>query len=60
LRFEWDPRKRALNLRKHGVAFEDAIELFAQPYLEDPDDRLEYAEPRFVARCATASSRWCT
>ncbi len=49
MRFEWDPRKRALNLRKHGIAFEDAIELFEQPYLEDPDDRLEYGEPRFVA-----------
>lgn len=49
MRFEWDPRKRALNLRKHGIAFEDAVELFAQPYLENLDDRPEYGEPRFVA-----------
>jgi uncharacterized DUF497 family protein len=49
LSFEWDPRKRALNLRKHGIAFEDAVELFAQPYLEDLDDRPGYGEPRFVA-----------
>lgn len=47
--FEWDPRKRALNLRKHGIAFEDAVEVFAQPHLEDLDDRPEHGEHRFVA-----------
>ena len=45
---EWDPRKRALNLRKHGVAFEDAIELFERPYLEGPDHRQDYGEARFI------------
>ncbi len=45
-KFEWDPRKRALNLRKHGVAFEDAIELFERPYLEGPDHRQDYGESR--------------
>jgi uncharacterized protein len=49
LGFEWDPRKKALNLRKHGIAFEDAVEVFAQPHLEDLDDRAKYDEPRFVA-----------
>jgi uncharacterized DUF497 family protein len=29
LRFEWDPRKAAANLRKHGVSFEDAQTVFA-------------------------------
>lgn len=23
--FEWDPKKAAINLRKHGVAFADAV-----------------------------------
>lgn len=49
MRYEWDPRKRAVNLRKHGIAFEDAVEIFARPYLENLDDRPEYGEPRFVA-----------
>jgi uncharacterized protein len=49
LRFEWDPRKRALNLRKHGIAFEDAVEIFEQAYLEDLDDRPGYGESRVVA-----------
>lgn len=25
MEFEWDPRKSAANLRKHGVAFSDAV-----------------------------------
>lgn len=48
LKFEWDPRKRSLNLRKHGIAFEDAIELFERPYLEGPDDRRDYGEARWI------------
>ena len=24
MRFEWDPKKAAVNLRKHGVSFEEA------------------------------------
>jgi hypothetical protein len=28
MRFEWDPRKAASNLRKHGVAFQEAATVF--------------------------------
>lgn len=28
LSFEWDPRKAAANIRKHGVSFEDACTVF--------------------------------
>lgn len=31
MEFEWDRTKAEQNLRKHGVAFEDAIELFDDP-----------------------------
>lgn len=31
LRFVWDPRKEALNQRKHGVRFTEAITVFADP-----------------------------
>ena len=27
-RFEWDPAKATRNLRKHGVSFEDATDVF--------------------------------
>jgi len=29
--FTWDPRKAASNLSKHGVAFEEAATVFADP-----------------------------
>jgi uncharacterized DUF497 family protein len=28
---EWDPAKAAENLRKHGVSFDEAIEVFGDP-----------------------------
>jgi uncharacterized protein len=31
LQFEWDPRKAAVNLRKHGVAFPEATTVFGDP-----------------------------
>jgi hypothetical protein len=40
LRFEWDPRKAAANLDKHGVSFEEASSVFRDPLsatLSDPD-----------------------
>jgi uncharacterized DUF497 family protein len=46
--FEWDLRKSSLNLRKHGIALEDAVALFNHPYLERPDDRHDYGEERWI------------
>jgi uncharacterized DUF497 family protein len=31
LHFEWDPKKAASNLRKHGVSFIEASEVFNDP-----------------------------
>lgn len=31
MRFEWDPGKAAVNLRKHEVSFEEAAECFTDP-----------------------------
>ena len=31
MKFEWDPKKAALNLKKHGVSFEDASAVFGDP-----------------------------
>lgn len=38
--FEWDAEKAAVNLRKHGVAFQEALTVFADPLAgihDDPD-----------------------
>ena len=49
LRFEWDPHKAALNLRKHGVSFEDAVGVFSDErarLIDDPDHSID--EERFL------------
>ena len=39
MRFEWDPAKAAANRRKHGVSFETAARVFADPYALFEQDR---------------------
>ena len=49
LRFEWDQRKAASNLRAHGVSFGEATTVFSDPLsvtISDPDHSA--AEVRFV------------
>lgn len=38
LSFEWDPRKAAYNVRKHGVSFEEAVQVFGDPLARIFDD----------------------
>lgn len=48
--FEWDDAKAALNLRKHGIAFEDAAYVFLDPGRIDMlDDRDDYGEERWLS-----------
>jgi len=47
IRFEWDESKALLNLRKHGVAFDDAIRVFADPFALMKQDRIEGGELRW-------------
>jgi uncharacterized protein len=40
VRFEWDLKKAAVNLKKHGVTFQEAGTVFGDPLaitFEDPD-----------------------
>ena len=40
LRFEWDPKKAAANLRKQGMSFEDTQTVFSDEngkLIDDPD-----------------------
>ncbi|PJI46535.1 MAG: hypothetical protein CTR55_23420 [Pseudomonas sp.] len=47
--FEWDEAKNQANIRKHGIDFNDVMELFQQPYLAQRDDREDYAEERWIS-----------
>lgn len=47
--FEWDFEKSQSNLRKHGVSFEMASEVFFdENAFSLQDDRLDYNEPREI------------
>lgn len=48
MRFEWDDEKNAENIRKHGIDFADAVQIFAGPLLEAVDARYDYGEDRFI------------
>ncbi|GJM43435.1 MAG: hypothetical protein DHS20C21_02770 [Gemmatimonadota bacterium] len=58
LRFEWDKRKAAANLRKHGVSFAEAESVFSDEralLLEDPAH--SSSEDRFVLLGLSATLR---
>ncbi|HWT03283.1 MAG TPA: BrnT family toxin [Pyrinomonadaceae bacterium] len=49
MRFEWDEKKAASNLARHGVSFEEAATVFGDPLsdtFDDPDHSAE--ERRFI------------
>jgi uncharacterized protein len=58
LKFEWDPKKAASNLRKHSVSFEEAASVFddllATVY-EDPDHSVH--EKRYLTIGTSAKGR---
>ena len=47
IRFEWDPVKADSNRRKHGVSFETALRIFADPFALTEQDRIEGGEQRW-------------
>jgi uncharacterized protein len=49
IKFEWDEKKRKINLEKHGVDFEDAKAFFNEPYIVKQDGRFDYGEERYIA-----------
>lgn len=47
--FQWDPEKAVSNVKKHGVSFEEAVSVFADPLavtIDDPDHSI--GESRFL------------
>jgi len=45
----WDPAKAEANLRKHGVAFQDAARVFLDPFIVTTPDERDFGEPRFFS-----------
>jgi uncharacterized DUF497 family protein len=51
--FSWDPRKAAANSEKHGISFEEAMTVFADPEALDWEDdahSLEEARSKRLGR----------
>ena len=46
MRFEWDERKNALNIKKHGISFSEAKTIFDDIVFTSFDDRFDYGEIR--------------
>ncbi|MCI0606597.1 BrnT family toxin [bacterium] len=49
VRFEWDPKKAAANLKKHRISFEEATTVFFDEnalFINDPDHSVD--EQRFI------------
>ena len=47
--FEWDDEKQLSNVRKHGIDFLDAKEIWRGHVLEIPSVQNHHGEDRFVA-----------
>jgi uncharacterized protein len=47
VRYVWDPAKAASNIRDHGISFETAIRVFADPFHASELDRIEGGEYRW-------------
>ena len=47
MRFTWSERKRAINLKDHGLDFIDAARVFEGSTYTFEDDRFDYGEQRF-------------
>ena len=58
MQFEWDQRKAAANLSKHGVTFEEASTVFGDPLaLSFSDLDHSYDEHRFLTFGLSSSGR---
>ena len=58
MRFEWDPKKAATNLRKHGVSFDEAATVFQDDLSltgDDPDHSVN--EERFITFGVSSTGR---
>jgi len=54
MRFEWDQKKNIANQKKHGISFDEAIEIFDDPlHVSILDKKYSYFEERWITVGAT-------
>ena len=47
--FQWDEPKNQENVRKHGISFEEARQIFEGPVFNAVDERFDYGETREIS-----------
>lgn len=58
MHFDWDPKKASLNLRKHGVSFEEAQSVFYDEFaVQFFDESHSGTEERFIMLGMSHSAR---
>ena len=58
MKFEWDDEKNRLNKEKHGISFEEAKEVFDDPFqIAKLDYRFNYFEERWITVGATSKHK---
>lgn len=56
--FEWDDNKNSVNIKNHGISFEQAQEVFDDPMqLSKLDHRFNYREERWVTLGSTKNQK---
>ena len=58
MEIEFDPKKEALNRRRHGLGFGDASRLFEGFRIDDEDHREDYGELRYVTLGRIGRKSW--
>ena len=58
MKFEWNEEKSIHNLQKHGVSFEEAREVFEDPFhISKLDHRFDYFEERWITLGSTSKDK---
>lgn len=58
VRFVWDEHKAIENAEKHGITFEDAVTVFADPLAVFLDDLRHPENVRVIGQSKAGSSWW--
>jgi uncharacterized DUF497 family protein len=58
MKFDWDDKKNAANIKKHGISFEEAAEVFDDPlHISLLDVRFDYNEERWITIGTTLNGK---
>jgi len=58
VKFEWSKEKNISNIKKHGISFEEAKEVFSDPFhISKLDHRFDYFEERWITLGSTSQDK---